>query len=206
MKVLSIVGSRRKNGNTSVLVKESLKPFREKGIDTDLIFLDDLDFQSCNGCNSCKDSFRCVINDDMQEVYTKMFESDGIILGSPTYFYNVTAGVKAFIERCFCLEFFDERDRSVWVSVNDVIPRKYASVINVCEQHTEEDSGVALDVMCDSLESFGYRIVGRVKALGLFAAGEANNDTIALSQAYKAGERLLKTINLRNNIKQKIEE
>jgi len=206
MKVLGIVGSRRKNGNTSVLVKESLKPFREKGIDTELIFLGDLDFQSCNGCNRCKDSFRCVINDDMQEVYTKMFESDGIILGSPTYFYNVTAGVKAFIERCFCLDFFDEGDRSVWVSVNDAIPRKYASVINVSEQHTEEDSGVALDVMCDSLESFGYRIVGKVKALGLFAAGEASNDKIALSQAYKAGERLLKTINLKNSIKQKIEE
>jgi len=206
MKVLGIVGSRRKNGNTSVLVKESLKPFMEKSIDTDLIFLGDLDFQSCNGCNRCKDSFRCVINDDMQGIYTKMFESDGIILGSPTYFYNVTSEVKAFIDRCFCMDFFDENDRSVWVSINEAIPRKYASVINVAEQHTEEDSGVALDVMCDSLESFGYRIVGRVKALGLFAAGEAKNDTKSLNQAYKSGERLLRTINLKNSIKQKIEE
>lgn len=206
MKVMAIVGSRRKNGNTSVLVKESLKPFSEKGIDTELIFLGDLDYQGCNGCNRCKDSFRCVINDDMQEIYTKMFESDGIILGSPTYFYNVTALVKAFIERCFCLDFFDENDRSIWVSINDAIPQKYASVINVSEQHTEEDSGVALDVMCDSLESFGYRIIDRVKALGLFTAGEANNDKKALEHAYNAGEKLLKTINLKNSIKQKIEE
>jgi DNA-directed RNA polymerase specialized sigma54-like protein len=74
------------------------------------------------------------------------------------------------------------------------------------EQHTEEDSGVALDVMCHTLESLGYRVVSKVKAFGLFAEGEAKNDKKALNQAYNAGEKLFKAINLRNKIMQQVGE
>jgi len=198
--ILCVVGSKRKNGNTAILVKEAMKAFDTEEVQTELIFLDDYNFESCNGCNGCRNSFKCVIDDDMQKIYPKILDSDAIVLGSPTYFYNITAEMKAFIDRCFCLDFFDEDDRSVWISINDTGKQKYAAVISVAEQHSEKDMGVTPEVMKGSLESLGYRVVDVVKAIGLFSAGEAAHDTNALQDAYNAGEKLLRTLRLRKTI------
>jgi len=195
--ILCVVGSRRKNGNTAILVKEAMKAFDAEDVKAELIFLEDYNFESCNGCNGCQNSFECVIDDDMQKIYPKILKADALILGSPTYFYNITAETKAFIDRCFCLDFFDEDDRSVWISINDTGRQKYAAVVSVAEQHSEKDMGVAPEVMKGSLEALGYRVVDVVKALGLFSAGEAAHDKYALENAYNAGEKLLKTLRLR---------
>lgn len=95
IKILGIVGSKRKNGNTSTLVQTALTAIQEEGMETELIFLGDYQIAGCKGCEGCKDTYRCVINDDMQKIYPLLMKSDAIILGSPTYFYNVTSDVKA---------------------------------------------------------------------------------------------------------------
>ncbi|MGO3167239.1 flavodoxin family protein, partial [Senegalia sp. (in: firmicutes)] len=98
MKVLGIVGSRRKNGNTSYLVQQALDSIECKEIETKLVFLSDYNIKGCTGCEGCKDTYKCVITDDMQKLYPLILEADAIITGSPTYFYNITADMKAFIE------------------------------------------------------------------------------------------------------------
>ncbi|RQD81957.1 flavodoxin family protein [Methanosalsum natronophilum] len=198
MKILGIVGSKRKNGNTSILVQESLKPFDERGIKVELIFLGDYDINGCNGCEGCQDTFECVIDDDMHQIYPKLFESDAIILGSPTYFYNVSGDIKKFIDRCYCLDFFHKEDRSVWMGLNEIIGMKYATVIAVCEQDNLEDMGYTADVMKKSLEALSYRVVSTVKILNQFTAGEVLKDSKALNESQKAGEKLFKTLELRN--------
>jgi multimeric flavodoxin WrbA len=206
IKILGIVGSMRKNGNTSTLVQRALETAKEEGIETDVIFLGDYIITDCIGCEGCKDSYKCVVNDDMQKIYPLLLEADAIILGSPTYFYNVTANVKAFIDRCYCFEMFAEDDRSVWMGINEVLGGKYAVVIAVCEQTMEVDMGYTAESMVKPLEALGYRVIDTVKALGLFKKGEALKDKELLDQVAKAGKKLARTLMLRKEVERKLKD
>lgn len=204
MKILGIAGSKRKKGNTSILVQEALKTAQKEGAKTELIFLGDYSIKDCQGCEGCKETYRCVINDDMQKIYPLLLESDGIILGSPTYFYNISADMKAFIDRCYCFEVFAEDDRSCWLSINEALGGKYAAVIAVCEQENEKDMGFTPEAMSLALQALGYRVIDQIKVLNLFKAGEALTDSDALQRCGKAGEKLVKTIRLRKALELKI--
>lgn len=206
MKILGVIGSKRKKGNTSCLVQEAIRAVQNEGAETEIIFLGDYSIKDCTGCEGCKDTFKCVINDDMQKIYPLLLAADGIILGSPTYFYNISADMKAFIDRCYSFEVFAEDDRSCWLSISEVLGGKYAVVIAVCEQHEEIDMGFTPEAMSKPLEALGYRVVDTVRALGLFKVGETSQDNKALEQSRKAGKRLVKTIKLRKDVKMKIEE
>ena len=204
MKIIGIVGSQRKKGNTSTLVQQALKPFKEQGAETELIFLGDYEIKSCNGCEGCKKTFKCVIEDDMQKIHPLILDADGVILGSPTYFYNVSADMKAFLDRCYCFEVFDEDDCSVWMGINEVLGRKYAAVIAVCEQYNDEDMGCTAEVMRKSLEGLGCRVVDTIKAFGFFKAGQVLQSEKIMAQARRAGERLFKTLKLRDSLTMKL--
>ena len=204
IKILGIVGSKRKNGNTSYLIQRAVETASEEGIETEVIFLGDYTIAGCTGCEGCKNTYKCVVNDDMQKIYPRLLEADAIILGSPTYFYNVTSDVKAFIDRCYCFETFAEDDRSVWMGINEVVGGKYAVVIAVCEQYSEADMGYTAEAMEKPLEALGYRVIDTVKVLGLFKQGDALNDERALARAAKSGKKLAKTLMLRKEVEKRL--
>ncbi|HHW60361.1 MAG TPA: flavodoxin family protein [Syntrophomonadaceae bacterium] len=206
MKILGVVGSPRKKGNTSILMQEALKPFKMNNIETKLVFLDDYNISDCRGCEGCKKTYKCVIDDDMQKLYPDILDSDAIILASPTYFYNISADMKAFIDRCYCFEVFDQEDRSVWMGLNEALGVKYAAVIAVSEQENEEDMGFTAAAMQKFLEALAYRVVSIVKAPHLFKAGEALNNKKALEDAKQAGEKLLKFLQLKEKIKMQLSD
>jgi multimeric flavodoxin WrbA len=99
MKVIGIVGSPRKNGNTELLTKHTLKAISEEGLDTELIRLAGLKIKPCTACMACKEQEICSIKDDLFPIYLKMKEADGIILASPVYYGSATALIKALMER-----------------------------------------------------------------------------------------------------------
>ena len=99
MKAVGIVGSPRKNGNTEILTKHTLKAIEEEGLDTELISLAGLDIRPCDDCRVCLDEERCPIDDDLFPLYNKIKEAEAIILASPVYFGSATALLKAFMER-----------------------------------------------------------------------------------------------------------
>ena len=103
MKVIAFNGSAKKDGNTSVLLNLVLDELKAEGIDTELYPLAGKPIQGCIACFKCfekKDS-RCAVEKDViNECIRKMIEADGILLGSPTYFADVSASMKALIERC----------------------------------------------------------------------------------------------------------
>ena len=99
MKVIAIVGSPRKNGNTELLTAHTLKAIAEEGLDTELIPLADKEIKPCNACMVCQKEERCSIGDDLFPIYLKMKEADGIILASPVYFGSATALIKGLMER-----------------------------------------------------------------------------------------------------------
>jgi multimeric flavodoxin WrbA len=102
MKVVAFNGSPRKNGNTSVLIKHVLEELQRERIETELVQIGGQGLHGCIACFRCFENKnkRCAVEDDeVNECITKMLEADGIILASPTYFANVTAELKALIDR-----------------------------------------------------------------------------------------------------------
>jgi len=97
--IVGIVGSPRKDGNTNHLVKEALQAAEEVGASTELITLGDADIEPCVACDICKATGECAIYDDMPNILAKLTESQGMIVGSPVYFGNVTSQLKMLIDR-----------------------------------------------------------------------------------------------------------
>src|SRR5512143_2317191 len=103
MKVIAFNGSARKEGNTAILLKLVLDELKAAGIGTELYSLAGKPVQGCIACMKCfeKKDRRCAVEKDViNECIQKMAEADGILLGSPTYFADVSASMKALIERC----------------------------------------------------------------------------------------------------------
>ncbi len=101
MKILAINGSPRKNGNTALLIHEMFKIFEAEGFQTELVQLGNKPVHGCTACAKCKEEQdgRCHIkNDHLNLCIEKMLEADGIIIGSPVYFADVTTEIKALID------------------------------------------------------------------------------------------------------------
>lgn len=204
--ILGIVGSNRKNGNTSILVQKALEVAEKEGAQTELLFLSDYNYSDCTGCEGCAKDFQCVTDDDMQQLYPKIHKADGIVLGSPTYFYNLTALMKAFIDRLYCYEIFDKEDRRVWIPLNEALGMKYALVIAICEQQTAEDLGFTDQAMSKPLEALGYRVTDALKILHAFKKGDVFSQPETVQTVKEAGKRLVKTIQLRESVLVKLME
>jgi multimeric flavodoxin WrbA len=103
MKVIAFNGSVRKEGNTALLLSTALAEIAAEGIETELYQLAGKPIQGCIACYQCfknKDRRCAVTKDIVNECLGKMADADGILLGSPTYFADVSASMKALIERC----------------------------------------------------------------------------------------------------------
>ncbi len=204
MKILGVVGSSRKNGNTSRLVKEVLQGAEKEGALTEFVFLHDYKFAGCRGCEKCCESYQCVINDDMQKLYPLLLEADGLVVGSPTYFYNVSADMKKFIDRCYSMEAFAKDDRSCWVGISEALGGKYAVALAVCEQHDEQYMGFTMEALIRPLVDLGYRVIDTVKAVGFLKPGEVSENHGVIEKSVTAGKRLAKTIKLRKELEAKL--
>ena len=101
MKVLGIVCSGRKGGNTEILLEEALASAREAGAQTELASVVGKNIAPCDGCCSCRETGVCHIQDDMQPIYQQLEKADAIIFGSPVYFGSVSAQAKAIIDRTY---------------------------------------------------------------------------------------------------------
>lgn len=102
MKVIAINGSARKQGNTAILINHVFSELEKEGVETELIELAGKKIRGCTACYKCfdnKDRKCAVKNDIVNDCIEKMAEADGIILGSPTYFADITSEMKALIER-----------------------------------------------------------------------------------------------------------
>ena len=103
MKVVGVCGSPRK-GNTEWMLRKLLERAAEAGADTELILLREKDIKGCDGCLGCEAGGKarrgiCRIHDDMQQIYPKLIEADGLALGTPVYFEMLSGLLKNFMDR-----------------------------------------------------------------------------------------------------------
>lgn len=100
MKVIGINSSARKDGNIAILINKVFEELHRAGIETELIQLAGQSIEPCRACWSCGGKMNCVFkNDRFCEIFDKMKEADGILLGSPVYSANVSSNMQAVLER-----------------------------------------------------------------------------------------------------------
>ena len=99
MKVVGIYGSPRKGGNTDLLLDKALEGATSAGAEVTQIYARKLKMVGCLECGGCDKTGKCVVKDDMQDVYPLLESADVIFLASPIFFYGVSAQVKAIIDR-----------------------------------------------------------------------------------------------------------
>lgn len=179
MKVIGFNGSPRKDGNTSIMIQKVFRELEKEGIQTELVQLSHKKIHGCIACYKCQENKdqRCAVNDDAANEYIeKIKQAQGVVLGSPVYFMDVTPEMKALIDRVG----FVSR------SNGGIFRNKIGSLVAVARRagamHT-------LDTMSHFFMSMEMIIVGR--ALGVARdKGDVEKDGEGLMLANALGQRM----------------
>lgn len=188
MKIIALNGSRRKRGNTAIMIESILAPSIQGGAEAETLFLGDYDIGACTGCEACARSWDCIIKDDFAGIAQKMDEADAIIFASPTYWYSVTSDMKRLIDRCYSLVQFPV-SRKDWIGKYDGTG-KLCVTAAICEQHEIANMGNTLTLLTDFAKDIGLDVVDSVAGLGCFEAGSIKSNPNLLQEAETAGEKL----------------
>ena len=181
MRILGIVGSPRRNGNTEVLIDEVLAGAAEVGASTEKVILTDLHISPCNACDACKKGGRCVQKDDMEELLEKMGKADVWVLGTPLYWWGPSGQFKIFLDRWYGANHARFQGRRVIL----VLPlggkdSKYARHL--------------IGMMNDVFEYLGMEFFDSVVAPGLYERGAALEYPRILLKARRTGRNSIVTL------------
>lgn len=108
MKVLIINGSPRKDGNTSIAIREMVKIFEKESIDAEVVQVGAEAVRGCIACGKCEETGKCVFDDVVNELASKFEEADGLVVASPVYYASANATLIAVLDRLFYSSHFDK--------------------------------------------------------------------------------------------------
>ena len=108
MKVLMLNGSPRMNGNTTVALKEMEQIFLENGVEVETVQIGNKDVRGCIACGHCFEAEKCVFDDVVNELATKLEKADGLVIASPVYYASANATLIACLDRLFYSTHFDK--------------------------------------------------------------------------------------------------
>lgn len=192
--VLGCSGSPRRGGNSDLLLRAALRGAEETGADGFAALLPEYAIGPCIGCEQCRTAKSCTrLLDGMQLLYPRIEAARGLILACPTHHYNVTAWMKAFIDRLYCYYDFDMQDRPRSWSSRLAGQGRAAVLLAVCEQPDVADMGLTLEAMRLPLLALGYDILGELPVLGVFDKGGVRD--AALEKARELGGALGRFLN-----------
>jgi multimeric flavodoxin WrbA len=167
MRVIGIVGSPRKNGNTNTVVQQVLEGATEAGAETRTFLLNEMNYRGCQACDYCKSHEKCKLEDDLAELFEEMEKADGIVFGSPIYFGQFSGQMRLFLDRCYSLINADFSPRlpagkkAVVVGAQGMPdPTAFKGVYGEFEGQISQFAG--MDVK-DTLVAAGYHVPGEVR-------------------------------------------
>ena len=184
-KVLVLLGSPRKKGNSAILADRIAKGAKAAGAKVETIFLHGLNIAPCNSCYACqkKGSKGCAIKDAMQDLYPKLLAADAWVIASPVYWFTMSAQTKLFMDRCFALpayspDAFAGKRIAIAMSYGDTDPFG-SGCVN------------ALRTFQDAFRYTGSKIVGMVYG-SAFGAGEIRANDSLMKAAGDLGKELVR--------------
>ncbi|HOC77656.1 MAG TPA: flavodoxin family protein [Methanofastidiosum sp.] len=181
IKILAIIGSPRRNGNTHILIDKLLEGAKSEGADTDSIFLNDFKITECDGCHVCWKGMECPKRDDMNGFYEKIIYSDVLIFGTPVYWYGPTALMKGFIDRLVYFNCPENREKIKGKAVAVVIP---------FEEEDERASLATVEIFEKSLGYLEMNLTDVLLAPGVGEKGAILEKKIILERAFNIGRML----------------
>ena len=182
-KILGVMGSPRRKGNTHILLSRILDGARAGGADTELLFLGDLDIRECDGCHSCWKGRHCSKKDDMNAIYPKIIESDIIIFGTPVYWYGPTALMKCLIDRFVYFNCPENRSK---------IKGKSAVLAIPFEEDNIKTADLLIRFFVKSLRYLEMKIIGKILCPGVSARGDILKREEFLRKGCQLGQRISK--------------
>ena len=174
-KVLGIVGSPRRGGNTETLVDAVLAGAEEAGAQVEKVLLRDLEIAPCLACDGCQGTGACVQEDDMAPLLTKMQASQIWVLGTPIYWWGPTAQFKAFLDR-----WYGSDRKAVFPGKRVILTIPFEDTTNSAPRHT-------VGILTESLNYVGAEVVATVLAPGVHRRGEVREREDLMVAARNAG-------------------
>lgn len=184
MRVLGISCSPREGGNTEILIREALSEARKAGVEnTEFLSLAGKKMSPCEACGACLKTGNCKIEDDMQAIYPSLIQADGIIIGTPVYFWTVSAQAKILIDRTYCI---------IRGKNGNLLRGKIGAGIVV----TGRAGGTSALGVLNNYITFNARLtgVGGVVAYGGFNAGTVRQDDRGMAEAMAVGRAVVRGI------------
>lgn len=175
--VLILSSSPRRGGNSDTLCEEFMRGAAESGHEVEKIFLRDKTIHYCTGCSTCsRDQKPCPQKDDAAGVIDKMLAADVIVMGTPVYFYTMSAQMKTLIDRC-CGLYTGMKDKEFYF-------------IATAADADREVMNRTIDTFQGFLDCLEKPVVkGVVLGTGVWHTGEIN-DKPAMHEAYEMGKRV----------------
>ena len=189
-KCLAIACSPRKKGNTASLAKQALDGAAEAGAETEFIYLVDYKFAPCRACGGCDKTGRCVVKDEVMQIYDKVLAADSIILAAPIFSMGICAQAKMFIDRAqqfWSTKFLLERH-----VIEEEEKRKARRGIYLSTAGTNfpDVFDGALQVAKYFFGMLEFKLMGSYCYPKIDPPGEVNNHTGILEEVFAAGKKL----------------
>ena len=187
-RVLIFTASPRKNGNSTILASKAAEGVKAGGGEPEVVSVSHLKIAPCNACDSCiyKPEAGCVIKDDMQPLYQKIRNAQGIIFATPVYWFNISAQMKLLIDRTYATQSaFTGKDVGVILTYGD--------------EDVFSSGGVnALRSFQDICAFVKANYVGAVYG-SADKAGDVQSNERLLQKAYDLGKKLVNTKRMESN-------
>ncbi|MFC1526149.1 flavodoxin family protein [Candidatus Latescibacterota bacterium] len=177
-RVLGVVGSPRRQGNTHILVGHVLAAAQAASATTDLVMLGDLKVRECDGCHACWKGQECSKADDMVALYERIAASDAIVFGTPVYWYGPTALMKAFLDRFVFFNCPQHRP---------MVRGKAAALVVPFEEEDPATAELLVEMFRRSLNWLEMTLAGVVLAPGAGERGAVRSHEKALAEATSLG-------------------
>lgn len=186
MKIVAISGSPRANGNTSYLTDEALREASKLGIETEKIAISQCQINLCQGHDECPTLNSCPLQDDAELVLRTLYDADGIILASPVYYYNVSAQLKALIDRS---RFYLRHKKKMRA-------RCFGIIVVATSAGTNEAADALLNYIRLSSNAHTNNVI-QVHGHARYE-GEIKSNTVVIEEARKLGRKMSEDLQEKN--------
>lgn len=190
MHIIAFLGSPRKEGNSDLLLKETIRAIETLRLKVKTFNLNEMNIKPCQNCGGCDESGICIVEDEMSEIYNDIRSADRIILASPIFFFALSAQTKTMIDRCqsfWCEKYLLKRPlhegkfgrkgllllvggmkKEIGITCGEATARAFFRTVNVPEHKT-------------------------LSFLGVDAQGAILKHPTALKEVYESGKELVRT-------------
>ena len=183
--LMAISSSPRRNGNSELLLNSFVEGARHNGWETELLRLQKLNISPCQACDGCSKKGQCVQDDDMQYVFQRLQQVDGLVVASPIYFGTLSAQLKIFIDRFQCWWQAKYRLKQPFVGLEEGKIGFFICVSALKDKGYCEDATKVAKVLFHNLN---YHYVDALHFQGFDRKGSIKEDPEALKSAYVKGQ------------------